>query len=428
PLLPPLSHIYVPMPDANRILRAIKVRLPSAYETYQHIMDLLESISGTPTTYNSVRGDINLLINWSWLVAQKDITDLTITDFNRFIDFCNRPPEHLVSKFSASLVDDKKSDDTYIEINSLWRPFVNRNLPHEYKRTESSLKVQLSNLSNLYTFFEDMEYSFKNPAAIALRRLSSNYKNQLKQDRSELNDKALSSLQLSYLLKSVESLAKETPEKYERTRFLIYFLVFCYPRISECSARAGYSPVMGDFEQHRHFKSMKTYFTFYIPFSKGNKSRKVVCSPILIEALIRYRRHLGLSDLPVKDEMTPLFVRHRAPAKGREANKVDANLGSDQIATLVGHAYNHAADILEKDGYPVDAAELRTYTTHNLRHTGISLDINSGRSIRHIMLDAGHASEATLRIYESNRVEYRAESILVKDQYMSDFLTDHVIG
>lgn len=428
PLLPPVTHLHVPMPDANRILRSVSVNgINTVYETYQHIMELLECLTGTPTTFNAVRGDINILLNWAWLVVKKDIIDLTITDFNQFISFCNKPPAHLVSKFSASIIDEKKSDPTYVEPNPLWKPFVNRNLPHEYKRKETSLKAQLSNLSTLYIFFEDIEYCFRNPAAVALRRLTSHYKHELKPDRSELDDKGLSSLQLSYMLKSVETMALSDPAKYERTRFLIYFLIFCYPRISECAARAGYTPSFADFEQHRHFQSMETYFTFYIPFSKGNKSRKVVCSPILIDALVRYRRHLGLSDLPTKEDTDqPLFVRHRASSHGRDAHIVNANLSSDRIADLVDEVYQFAADSLLNDGYPVDSAELRTFTTHSLRHTGISLDINSGRAIRHIMLDAGHASEATLRIYESNRVEFRAESILVKDQFMTDFINKHV--
>lgn len=424
PLLPPVTHISVPMPDANRILREVdRSGVHTAYATYEHIMDLLESVAGTPNTYNSMRGDINLLLNWAWLVAKKDIINLSITDFGSFIEFGNNPPANLISRYSASLIDESKSDDRYVVVNSHWRPFVKRNPEGTYKRVQASLKIQLSNLSNLYTYFEDIEYSFRNPAAIAMRRMTSSYKSQLRHNREELNDKGLSSLQLEYVFQTVELMAKEDPHKYERSRFLIYFLVFCYPRISECSARAGYSPVMGDFEQHRHFRSNEAYFTYYIPHSKGGKSRKVICSSILIEALTRYRLFLGLSELPTKDEMTPLFIRHKAPKNGREAHQVNANLGSDQIAQLVKEVFGLAGDRMIIDGYLVDGRELHGFTTHSLRHTGIQIDISSGRDKTHIMLDAGHSSEATLRIYTSNRVEFRAESMIKKDIFMSDFLS-----
>lgn len=423
PLLPPVTHINVPMPDANALLRELAERgMETVYESYDHIIDLLTSVAGSKNTFNSMRGDINLLLNWSWLVAQKDVIDLTANDFREFIEFGNSPPAHLIGTFSASVIDERKSDEHYVVVNPLWRPFVKRNPESEYKRLESSLKIQLSNLSNMYTYFEDIEYSFRNPAAIALRRLTSHYRPQLRQDRSEATDKGMSSLQLDYVFKAVERMAKENPAKYERSRFLMHFLILCYPRISECSARAGFSPMMGDFHQHREFKSNETYFTFYIPHSKGNKSRKVICSPLVIDALTRYRRFLGLSDLPTKGENTPLFVRHRAANNGREAHQVNANLGSDQIAHLVKEVFTVAGDMLESDGYPVDGMELKGFTTHTCRHTGIQIDLSSGRDKTHVMLDAGHSNEATLRIYTSNRVEFRSGSVKKKDDFMRSHL------
>src|SRR5690349_11281293 len=50
---------------------------------------------------------------------------------------------------------------------------------------------------------------------------------------------------------------------------------------------------------------------FHIPRSKGGKKRTVAVSNQLLKALQRYRRFLGLPPLPVPNEDTPLFVRHR---------------------------------------------------------------------------------------------------------------------
>ncbi|MBF4341269.1 site-specific integrase [Vibrio anguillarum] len=428
PLYPPASHFDVPMPDANILLRRLsKDGMESVTQTYFYVMQCLETVLPTKNTYNAMRGDINILCNWSWLVAKKDIIDLSLKDINEFIIFCNSPPKELIGKYSASLIDAKKSMSDYVEVNPNWSPFVNHNFPAPYKRTEQTLKVQLSNLSFVYTYFEDVEYSFRNPAAVALRRMTSAVKQNLKHDRSEVGDKGLSSLQLSYVLDGIDKLAMENPEKHERTRFLFYLLIFCYPRISECSARAAYSPLMGDFEYHRRLENQDTYFTFYIPNSKGGKSRKVICAPILIEALIRYRRHRGLSDLPTSNEETPIFVRHRPGTHGREKNMIDANLGTDQIAALVKEVFQYVANALEVDGYTVDADDLRAnHTTHSLRHTGIQIDLSSGRDKTHIMLDAGHASESTLAIYTSKRTEFRAESVQLKNNFMSKVIKKDV--
>lgn len=429
PLFPPVTHFNVPMPEANLTLRKLQKtpRLGTVGATYQMIMECLETVMATPTTYNAIRGDINTLCNWAWLVQEKDIIELTLADLNAFINFCNAPPAHLIGKYSASLIDQAKSDAEYIEANPNWRPFVNRDSAKRYQRAEASLKAQLSNLSFVFTYFEDVEYSFRNPAAVALRRLTAGVKKDLRPDRSDVGHKGLSSLQLNYAFQAAEKLAEEEPAKHERTRFLLFLMVFCYPRVSEVSARPGYSPVMGDFEQHRMSDTNETYATFYIPHSKGGKTRKVVCAPALIDALKRYRQFRGLgATFPTPDDESPLFVRHRAATRGRDVSIVDANLGVDQISDIVSTVFERAADMMLVEGYDVDSAQLRKLTPHSLRHTGISIDLNAGRNPRHVMLDAGHSSESTLTIYQSKRSEFRAESVGLKADVLQGIVKPRV--
>ncbi|MEZ8198416.1 tyrosine-type recombinase/integrase [Vibrio splendidus] len=428
PLFPPISHFNVPMPGASKALRKLcsDTKTKNVYLTYQMIMDCLETHLGTPNTYNSIRGDINLLCNWSWFILGKDVVDLTLKEMNQFIAFCNNPPVELIGKFSSSLIDQQKSDDQFIVINENWKPFVNRNSPKSYKRSESSLKTQLSNLSYMYVFFEDMEYSSRNPAAVAMRRLTSAIKVDLRPDRSEVGHKGMSSLQVSYLVRTLEQISKSDPEKYERSRFLFYLMIFCYPRISEVSARPGYSPVFGDFEMHRGLNN-EIYYTFFIPSSKGGKTRKVICAPLVIDALIRYRMFRGLGKgFPLPGDDTPLFVRHRPGTHGRDKNLVDANLGISQIGELVEDIYQKVSDMLRADGYDLDAEVMKTYTPHTMRHTGIQIDLASGRDPRHVMLDAGHSSEATLAIYESKRTERRYQSINNKNAFLDRIIKPEV--
>lgn len=425
PLFPPSTHFNIPMPDANRVLRTLSRNgtLKSVHTTYGMIMECLETVLPIANTYNAMRGDINTLCNWAWLIKQKDIIDLSLADMNEFISFANNPPLELIGSFSSSVIDQKQSDDTYLVANALWKPFVNRTPQKQYKRTEQSLKAQLSNLSYMFTYFEDVEFAFKNPAAVALRRLSSAVKKDLRHDRSEMKHKGLSTLQTNYLFKAVELMAKESPKKHERTRFIIYLMVFCYPRISEVCARSGYSPIMGDFEEHRAFNDNETYYSYYIPNSKGGKTRKVICAPILIEALKRYRQSRGLGySFPTPDEDSPLFVRHRAATRGREASVVDANLGIDHMGDIIQEVYEKTGDLLLEDGFDVESRLIRTMTPHSLRHTGITIDLSSGRDPHHVMLDAGHSSEATLAVYTSKRTEHRAASINKKSAFLQSVI------
>jgi integrase len=419
-LLPPPAYIHVSMSHVNLILRDLSRTIPQASSTYQHIIDCLEEVAETANTYNALRGDINTLLNFSWFVLGKDITELSRKDFQRFIDFCNAPPEHLIGKYSSTIIDAKLSTVDYVEINKNWTPFVNRNMPEPYKRTLASLKAQLSNLSYMFTYFEDIEYSHRNPAAIALRRMTSAVKRNLKVDRSEIEIKSLNSVQLQFAFNTVERLAKENPEKHERTRFLFHFLIYCYPRVSETSARPGFSPLMSDFRLNRPQSGSNEggYCTFFIPNSKGGKSREVIVSPDLLKALTRYRRYLKLSDFPQPSEKVPLFVRHRAATHGRQASIVDANLSAGRLASIIKDLFADTAKALEAGGYTQDADEIRNLTCHACRHTGITIDILSGRPRHEIMQCAGHSSEATLARYQSKRSEFRAASASLKDNYL----------
>ncbi|MFA0648413.1 hypothetical protein AB4620_22850, partial [Vibrio cyclitrophicus] len=64
-----------------------------------------------------------------------------------------------------------------------------------------------------------------------MRRLTSSVKVALKHERREVGHKGMSALQVSHLLSTVERIAKENPDKYERSRLIIYLMLFCYPRI-----------------------------------------------------------------------------------------------------------------------------------------------------------------------------------------------------
>ncbi len=430
PLFPPSTHFDVPMPDANRLLRELSKQpgMDTVYGTYAQIIDCLETVLPTANTYNSIRGDINVLCNWAWQIKRKDIIDLSLKDMNEFIDFCNKPPKHLIGDYSASLLNQKKSDSRFVVVNPNWRPFVCRT-GSKYQRSESTLKAQLSNLSFVYIYFEDMEWSYRNPAAIAMRRLSSAVKNDLKPDRAEVGHKGMSTLQINYLFKALDLLVKKEPSKHERTRFLMLLMIFCYPRISEVSARPGYSPVMGDFEQHRSPLTDEVYYTFFIPNSKGGKSRKVICAPLLIKSLRRYRASRGLGDtFPMPDDNEPLFIRHRPGTHGRDSNTIDANLGISQIGEIVAEVFTLTSELLEKDGYEIDGAQMRTLTPHSCRHTGIQIDLASERDPRHVMLDAGHSSEATLSIYESKRTERRYSTVEGKNTHLGQLIKPKVIA
>lgn len=190
--------------------------------------------------------------------------------------------------------------------------------------------------------------------------------------------KRLSELQWEYLLSSAKSLADSDP-KHERTLFVVATLKSLKLRISELSERSNWVPVMSHF--HRDHEG-NWWFRAY---GKGSKERDVSISNDYIQFLERYRQARGLSPLPSKNSSEPVIV-------SRIKNR---GLGSRQLRNIVQFALNEGCHLLLKDGFNVEATELRAATTHWLRHTGASMEVNSGRNLAHVQADLGHGSIRT---------------------------------
>jgi integrase len=263
------------------------------------------------------------------------------------------------------------------------------------------MKTKLAILSAFFQFLIQEEYMDRNPALL-LQRVKRAGPQEAGEDAQSFTE-----LQWSYVMQAAEQLAAECPAQHERSRFLICLMYACYLRISEVAARPGFSPVMGQFR-----RDAKTGVWGYdIPRSKGGKRRTVAVSQALLEALTRYRTFLGLSPLPAPGEQTPLFVRHKAAAHGREQGELNANLGIRQLRDLVMAVFEQAASLAEQDGFDQDAAEMRTLTPHSIRHTGITHDINlHGRPLSHVQADAGHDSIDTTSKYLHTGNRERHES------------------
>ncbi|MGL6320488.1 tyrosine-type recombinase/integrase [Aeromonas hydrophila] len=399
----------------ERVAYITSTRVNDAGYVYELTLDYLSELKHNPNNFKSSRSEITTFIIWCWDVEGIALADVTRRHMNKFLSWCNTPPPEAIGNAQRQQFIDNKALGVRLP-NPLWRPFVNRakkgmgdlstDLP--YQRKASAIKNQLAILSSYYQFLNDEEYCERNPAALAMRR--ERFKDNPSENDGEENIKVLNPLQLAYLMDTAYGLAADDPVRHERTLFIVILLFSTYARISEISARPGYSPVMSQIRRDRNNET----WGFFIPQSKNGKSRTVAVSDALLNALKRYRIHQGLSELPSPNEQTPLLVRIRPAQHGRDSKIINANLGVNAIRDEVELVYKATADMLENDGHFHDATELRTMTVHSLRHTGISCDLEKGRSLHHVMADAGHQDIGiTSRYITASRVE-RYESAKYK--------------
>ncbi|ARD22361.1 tyrosine-type recombinase/integrase [Shewanella japonica] len=372
-------------------------KVPDAGLIIEHCSDWLFEQRQSENNYKTYRSELTTFLHWCFDVASLSPIQLTRKDISRYISYCEKPPEQLIGYFNVAQFKQDKALDERVP-NAQWRPFVGKKQYGEkqpYVLSDNALKTKIAILSSFYGYLNSEEYTERNPAQLWLKhsRFAINHKYVKNEDD---NNHAFTKLQWSYVVSTVNNMAEHEPEKHQRSLFLINLMYCCYLRISEISARAGYSPMMSQFRQDSH---TKTWY-FHVPFSKSGKARNIAVSKSLLKSLTHYRAYLGLTDLPSITEQHPLFTRHKAAAHGREAGQISANLGIRQIRDELDKIIDLAADKALEDGFEQDSLLMRKLTAHNIRHTGITHDINiNQRPLSHVQADAGHESIDTTSQY-----------------------------
>ena len=122
---------------------------------------------------------------------------------------------------------------------------------------------------------------------------------------------------------------------------------------------------------------------------KGGKRAKVPVNDEMLDALMRYRRFLGLDDLPSEDDASPIF----------RSIKGTSGVSDNMIHWLVKEIVKGAADTLEGES-PNDARKLRRTSCHWFRHTAVTRSDDSGIGIKYVQASARHEKLETTAIYQ----------------------------
>ncbi|MCL1077269.1 site-specific integrase [Parashewanella spongiae] len=374
----------------------------------EHSTDWLYEQKNHENNYKAYRSELTTFLHWCFDVASLSPIEMTRKDMAKYINYCQNPPSELIGYFNVAQFKGKAEKDRIP--NSAWKPFVGKKVdgePIPYELSDNALKTKLGILSSFYTYLITEEYCEKNVAQIWMNHSRFSKHKNFKLDNSEPVLPIFTDLQWSYVMSTVTSLANENPIVFKRHKFLVQLLYSCYLRISDVSARSGYSPVMGQFIQNRQ----TGVWLFHIPQSKGGKKRTVTVSNSLLEAFKEYRKHLELTDLPSSNETTPLFIRHKAAGRGRQTGIINANLGIRQVREDIQNIIDLAAQAAQEAGFEQDAIQMKQLSAHNIRHTGISHDINlNNRPLAHVQADAGHESIDTTSQYIHTSDVERAQS------------------
>ena len=363
---------------------------------YRMALGFLYSYRGSPDTFRAYRRDIEHLLQWSWFVADTSVLELKREDIESFIEFCLKPPKEWIGHKTVARFKIKNGD--LKAPNEDWRPFTitekikNAQLSPQkiaYQMSDKTLKVLFGIIGSFYAYCLQEEVTQSNP--VVLIRQKSKF---IRKDSTAPIIRRLSEAQWARLIEITKNTANQNPD-HERVLFMIQCLYGMYLRISELSASDRWTPSMHDFFQDHHnnwwFKTV----------GKGNKSRQIAVSANILEAFKRYRRYLGLPELPTVNDQMPLI--------GKLKNPHEPITDTRWIRRLVQQCFDAAADTFTDPKDKQDFHQLRTATVHWLRHTGISDDVKI-RPREHVRDDAGHSSGAITDLYIDVELQARANS------------------
>lgn len=397
PIIDQLEHLGNPLSAARRIVarHPEAQRIEGAFEDIAHTLSFLMSYNGSTATFNSYRREVERLLQWCWQIQQCSLSELRRQDIEAYIHFCQQPPSTWIGRKHVARFHSKHDERL---ANPEWRPFVIQadkltgQIPTYFALSQKSIQALFSVLSTYFNYLLQEDYLRINP--ISLIRQKSKY---VQRHAYQEPIRRISNLQWDFVLETVETLARESPE-HERSLFVMRCLFGMYLRISELVADERSTPVMGDF-----FADADHHWWLRVT-GKGNKVRLITVSDDMLEALSRYRQHLDLPKLPYIGEQTPLIpkIKGRGPVTSTR-----------QIRYLVQRCFDQAFQRMREQGLNDEAQELRVATVHWLRHTGISEDVKF-RPKEHVKEDAGHASMATTDRYIDTELRERHASARFK--------------
>jgi len=351
---------------------------------YSSIMAFLVNNKGSTTYLKSLCSELEKYLQWSFRVCNKSPFTQTEQDITDFFEFVKSPPASWVSIGNQKkfiIVKGKRVS------NSKWKPF---RAPRGAIKNSGTIKKSYTVLSSYFSYALKKKHIKVNP-------LNFIHKNSIfPKDKTtpKYEQKILFSEDRELLEKTLNSLV-EDDEKYTRENLIILMMLNMYLRISDLAEYKGVIPVFGDF----YYKRQSGWW--FDAYGKGNKVGDITVNSKVVEAMKAYRRYRGLPSCPYASEETPIIVDRNNKKPIRTTSHIAAI-----IKGVMALAIDKAIELKWEES---DISRLKSFSSHWLRHTGISDGILS-RPVEHVRKDARHASFQTTSLYMDSDERARHES------------------
>ncbi|HMT02126.1 MAG TPA: tyrosine-type recombinase/integrase [Burkholderiales bacterium] len=328
----------------------------------------LAEFQNTPNTFISYRQTALRFILWitQFNLTLAKITREDIQDYQAFL--ANPTPKD----FWCGSAKPRNHPD--------WRPFVKG-------LTQSSIKLNLQILTTMYEYLVQSGYLVVNPFKLI--------KNKGKGIVSHQHiERYLTHKEWSYVLEYIENLPRKNKDEianYQRIKWIFTLLY-----LSGCRRNEIANARMSDFmHKHEHW--------WLKVIGKGNKYGEIPVTNDLLQALIQYRRSIGLSDYPTSVETNIALVNNV-----HLSNNKFKGISSSMLYKIIKITCKKIADVVKvKD--PSAAFVIEKVSTHWLRHTSATHQVDAGIDIRVVKENLRHSMLETTMKYQHTEADSRHE-------------------
>lgn len=317
----------------------------------------LDQFADSPQTLRAYAKESERLLLWSVLERGLPMSSLGADDLQAYFDFLSHPPARWVEPGRAA----RSSPE--------WRPLRG-------PLTESSLRQARTIVNAMFTWLVQARYLAGNPCALTRKRGRKGLKRPMRYLKMET---------WRFLRAWIGAMPERTATERQtraRAKHLSALLYLTAARLSEAAGAR-----MGSFERDDGGA------WWWRVVGKGQVEALIPATPDLMESLREYRAFYGLPPLPSQGEKTPLVMRLDGPSAG------DALLSDNMVYRAAKKIFEGAAAAAEVEGLSEIAANLRGASTHWMRHTALTHQLDAGVDLLVVRDNGRHASIATTSIY-----------------------------
>lgn len=340
---------------------------------YEAIQAFLSEYQDSPQTLRGYTKECERLLLWAILYLNKPMSSMSRDDFGEYIKFMGNPDPIWCGKKIS-----KKSEH--------WKPFIG-------PMSESAVKTSVASINSLLSWLVNAGYVTGNPLGLIRKKKNKNDNITVYKKVERFLDDDM----WAALLYCVETLPIDTDaDKYhqERMRFILTVFLLLGARISELA-----NIKMNDFK-----KNVGGWF--WDVNGKGDKNANVAMPKDMVDALMRWRKYLGLSALPKYNEDIPAipFVnKFNKPLFDKEGIK------PRRINQILKAFFEKAAVELSIGGQEDKAEKIKNASAHWLRHTSITQKVNAGIDRHTVQVEARHSDARTTDMYTHDDEKKRSD-------------------